>query len=347
MCRKIRVDKRLDTWLEEQDVGLFPRAIDYKARYRGIAEYLTQNVHTEVEKGAILAEIEKGNVDANKVVYLNNHGPGHVDKVIKMASNLLSNSESDVSPYEGYILLAAIQFHDVGNIYGREEHEKKCKRIMNRLGQLVGEDRPEKNAITKIAAAHSGCNDGNRDTIAVLEKNHFLFEQIVRKQYLAAVLRFADELADDRTRASRFMLEEGKIPAWSVIYHTYSNCLHTVMVHGEEVILKFEINRSDAMKKFAKSNRRVYLLDEIYERTLKMHCERTYCMRFLKPDIDIKRIRVSIEVCSDIETDVMSDVIRKRGYCLEERGYPESPKIFELCPELKGKDGKWLRNELR
>lgn len=349
MCKKVIVDEQLDKWLGKQDRTLFPEGVDYNTRYTTIAERLNRDVHTEIEKGAILAHIEQGDVDLDKIVYLNNHGPGHIEKVIKKASNMLNSAECTMSPYEGYILLAAIQFHDVGNIYGRQEHEKKCKGIMESLGSSLGQDRPEKNAIAKIAAAHGGCNDGDEDTIGRLERKHPLLGEYVRKQYLAAILRLADELSDDRTRAARFLMNEGRIPPSSEIYHEYSNSLHTVMVDREEILLRFEIDRTRAIRKFKKGNGKEYLLDEIYERTLKMHRERMYCMRFLKPDIDISRVCVRIEVCTDISRDTLSDVVEKINYCLEEKGYPRKPhkNICGLCPELLGKDGKWLKELLK
>jgi hypothetical protein len=349
MCERSLVDKTLTSWLDERDKTLFPHGTDYGVRYKGVAKYLSENVHTEIEKGAILAQIGKGRIEYDRIVYLNNHGPGHVDKVIGQASEMLKKSGSQLTPYEGYILLSAIQFHDVGNICGRKDHEKKCRSIMNDLGTLLGDDRPEKTAIAKIAAAHGGCIDGDPDTIGKLQPEIPLFDQSVRKQYLAAVLRFADELADDRSRASRFLLKTRRIPSESEIYHAYSHALYTVLVGSDEIQLRFDIDRATALRKFDKGRRKVFLLDEIYERTLKMHRERIYCMRFLRPHgVGITRIGVKIEVC-EMETDALSDVIKTIPYSLEESGYPADPhtSIYTVCPDLEGKDGQWLKSELK
>ena len=74
------------------------------------------------------------------------------------------------------------------------------------------------------------------------------------------------------------------------------------------------------------------MLDEIYERTLKMHRERSYCMRFLRPEISIDRIDVEIKVYSK---DYGRE-LAKIPYRLEESGYPESSAggVLSACPSI-------------
>jgi hypothetical protein len=151
-------------------------------------------------------------------------------------------------------------------------------------------------------------------------------------RFLAALLRFADELADDRTRASRFLMGEGKIPASSLIYHKYAHALHSVSVVKDAVNLKFDLTAEDAMTPIKGDKRTVYLLEEIYARTMKMHRERLYCMRFLRPLIDIDRIDVTIEVFDHGYSQELATI----SYRLVEAGYPDEtkPSIYVLCPVL-------------
>lgn len=344
------VKKPLDKWLQERDRKLFPMGFNYSGRFDQIAEYLNKFVHTEVEKGAILSEIKKGNVDPDKIIYLNNHGPGHVEKVIEKASDILIEFKTELSSYEGYLLLTSIHFHDVGNIFGRKDHEKKCGKIMRSLGNVAGFDSIEKRTIIEIASVHGGCYDGSKNTIASLEPDGEvdLLGKPIRKRFLAALLRFADELADDRSRASRFMLENQIIPVSSEIYHAYSKCLHSVTINNCQINLTFEIYKEDALKQYVKNHSQSFLLDEIFERTLKMHLERIYCMRFLRPYVNLDRIHAKIEVCSDVSSDRISEVLWKNQYMLEEAGYPKKPEngIYEICPDLEGINGQWLNNKL-
>ena len=52
-------------------------------------------------------------------------------------------------------------------------------------------------------------------------------------------------------------------------------------------------------KKYKIGNGQKYLLDEIYDRTLKMEQERRYCMKFMHPYIDIGRIDVTINIYNE------------------------------------------------
>ena len=87
---------------------------DYFDRYSRIAAYLNENVHPNVNQGAT----------AMGDGWLTDHGPKHIATVIRRASDLLCG-DSFLTPYESYILLLSIHFHDVGNVFGREKHEKK------------------------------------------------------------------------------------------------------------------------------------------------------------------------------------------------------------------------------
>jgi hypothetical protein len=143
------------------------------------------------------------------------------------------------------------------------------------------------------------------------------------------------------------MLQKNLIKG-SEIYHAYSNSLHSVIVEKKDIFLSYEFTKEEALKTYKKGNQETYLLDEIKSRTLKMHKERVYCMRFLRPEIDIQKIFVKIEVFEDIQSDAFMKRIDIIEYCLEEKGYPEVPdeSIDTLCSGMKGKDGKWLKGKI-
>jgi len=339
---KIYQNKRLDEWLKEQDRSSFPGGFDYVEKLDKMSKYLEKEVYPEVEKGAMWSGIRSG----EDPIYLNDHGKPHIDQVISRMTELLRVSQCELTPYEAYVLLAAVYFHDVGNVYGRKGHEKKCKDIMGYLGKLAGDDDIEKRAILQIAAAHGGSINGNKDTIGELEVESTLLRKIIRKQFLAALLRFADELSDDRIRASRFLLNNNLLEG-SEVYHAYSQSLHSVMIE-QDITLHFEMSREAALRQYRKGDESVYLLDEIFNRTLKMHLERVYCMRFLRTQLNIDRIGVTIEVFEDFpQYDPIGGSLETIFYTLEETGYPAAPVggIQELCPELKW-TGETLKEKL-
>lgn len=148
-------------------------------------------------------------------------------------------------------------------------------------------------------------------------------------------MRFADELADDSQRISTFAIQNKAIPESSKLFHKYSASLQSVIIDGKgkAVNLHYDLTRTDAEEEFSKGDLRLYLIDEILNRTVKMHRERTYCARFLRPTIQIDSINVKINV---FESSRSSDQLFSIGYRLEDKGYPNLPEqgIYDICPEL-------------
>ena len=346
----------LEEWLESHDNRLFPSYSEekgqrpYAKRYEELKNAM-KPIHDNVQIGAmaesikqwqedILSRIDMAQCDDERMalkkilendpaVYLNNHGRGHVCKVIERVSEILHHFDTGhLTPYEGFFLLCAIQIHDVGNVFGRAGHERQCKHILETEGKPFIPDSFERNAIEKIALVHGGAYNGDCDTIRHLASARPLNGRPVRKRLLAGLLRFGDEMADDCTRCDSKGLEMGTILEGSRIYHQYSEALHTVKIERNsenqrlELILSYELYSDVIRALFKKGSDEKYLLDEIYDRTLKMERERRYCMRYLRPYFSLDAIRVEII----IQNKELLNLKKRICYTLEEDGYPDSPK---------------------
>lgn len=319
--------KMLPEWLTAQDPKAFPSGRNYLAGYPTLVTHLNEHVHKKVTPTNI--HIDSG--------YLTDHGPDHIEKLIERMGALLTATEERITPYEVYILLVAAQFHDVGNIFGRERHEEKSATVMQDAGTLLGIDSVEQRCIYRIAQAHGG---EERDKLSKLPKLEHIQAQPVRSQLLAAVLKFGDELAEDSQRAARYPRAKGLLPPESEIYHAYAESLNSVVVDGpnREIMMRFDLSRKQALKTFLKKGKAgqqdkyTYLIDEIFARTVKTHFERVYCSRFLRPFINLDAISVTIEVT----TDSGFAVLERITYRLEEAGYPDAAgqDIHKLCPNL-------------
>ena len=336
-----KVGNDLISWLRSRKKEDFPQGTDYVAQFNALYPRV-EEILKEVDRAALLAEaralIEQGSTNPEDIIYLTNHGPEHVTQVIQRTTDLLRDSGCELSPYEGYILLTAILFHDIGNVYGRRNHEAKAWKIMNALGVLAGADQLEKRTIIKIALVHGGTFDGSKDTINRLQEKDDILGKPVRKRLLAAILRFGDELADDFSRASRYILDAGKIPENSQIHHRYSASLNSVRVERGEVRLRFNLDEEEALKEYMKNGQPTFLLDEINDRVLKMHRERMYCMRFMRPHIDISRIHIDITIYAHVGEMIRKDNQKSAllepervQYTLAEGGYPECPEASFLA----------------
>jgi len=335
----------IENWLKNPPDDAFPycNRVDYYRRYENLKVYCCDNVHKYVGLGANLKKHE---------VFLNDHGIDHINTVIIRATELISGSKEKFSAKEIFYLLCAIQLHDVGNIFGRYEHELKSAEIIKDAGLLFSTDNSEQQLIWKIAKAHGGRNSLNgKDTISELRPHKNMDGELIRTQLLSSILRFADELADDRKRAAQWPLQRDIIPEPSKIYHEFSISLNSVIVDHEHhsINLDFEVNEEKLKILYQKENTSTFLIDEIYERILKMHLERIYCMRFMRRIIDIDKIHVNIEFLSpylDVQVNFKPIEIT-----LAESGYPEKPEkgIFEVCPLLidngTAMDGKYFANK--
>lgn len=263
------------------------------------------------------------------IIFLNDHGPEHVKKVIERAFNILKYANEDLSEFETFVLLCAIQIHDIGNVLGRIQHEKNLHQIFDDKCKDIVIDSAEKRIIKCVAMSHGGkTTDGSKDTISSLCCSEPILCSDIRTRFLASILRFADELADDSTRANRQALDLDIVGIDSEIYHDYSTVLHTVAIiedaenHDHCVNLVYELEAKQLAKTYNVNGVQKYLLDEIYDRTLKMEQERRYCMKFMQPYIFINRINVTINVYGSL-----AQPLNKISYELEDTAYPEQPMI--------------------
>ena len=281
-------------------------------------------------------------------ILLTDHGKDHVDTVIRRAAELCNANEQNIlTAYESYVLLLAIQLHDVGNILGRDDHEKKISDVLTgtEASTLLGKDQIEKRMIKDIAMAHGGLADGsgNKDTIGALKYPivHERNNSDIRTHLLAAILRFADELAEDHTRTSRFLIDNGQIPRICEIYHQYADRLRRLKINTKDrrIDLTFQINEAVAKKKYEKNGRKIYIADEIVARMEKMHTEHAYCNRYMRPYVMVDSINVKVELCDTKYMDVHDTI----SFSMRESGYPEPPKsISEAWPGVEKLVGKEL-----
>lgn len=319
--------------LEELLLGInddcFPRCGDlpYRDRYLNIKRVL-RPIQEDVVACALAESAQDG---SHRLVYLNDHGPAHVDMVIKRATLLLRCFKMHhLKAYELFMLCCAIQLHDVGNVFGREGHERKIVQISQQYCSDYFNNPAEKKYIDSIALAHGGrVGINDKDTIGKLNALTTCSGVSIRPRLLAAILRLSDEIADDSSRADDIALSMGILPESSQIYHYYSRALHTVQLaynndNGFNTIeLHFAFDSDIAQKEFnVGEDIRKHLQDEIYDRSLKMERERRYCNCFMRPCLSIDRIEVNIFVWHT-RNPYATDEIK---YVLTDSGYPLIPE---------------------
>ena len=239
-----------------------------------------------------------------------------------------------ISPYEVFVLLVSILLHDAGSIYGRSGHEKHPQTIFTEMGKYLCPDKFEAKIITQISTAHAGkvkLSDGSysKDTISKLSETDEMGNVFVRQRFIAAVVRFSDEICEDRSRAARFMLDNGILPEHSQVFHAYADSISSVGIDHESksINLKIELTKDSVLTKHGKGSqeciKKIFLIDEIFSRLEKMYREMLYCQRFMSGHINLDRIRATIKIY-----DEEMDLLKEQIFELKEEGYPPTTKLL-------------------
>ncbi len=210
---------------------------------------------------------------------LSDHSEQHIQDVLERAYKVIGEEEFlKFTPKEIYCLALMILFHDVGNIYGREEHEsvKKIAEIYNKYRNNVQNYRNERRLITLGASSHSGISkDGSRDTLKDVSDS-FLGEDKIQLQELAAILRFSDELAEGKQRTCSLLLEKDLIKQDSKVYHRYAQVTNIEIDRNlERISITYDI---DIPKDFDENAQEEFkeLMHFTYYRAVKLDIERRY-----------------------------------------------------------------------
>jgi hypothetical protein len=332
----------LERWLQNKanQRVLFPQkdGQDYFDRYWALKKYLEQNYF----------KLIGSSLSASEGVVFTSHGPDHFEKVIEFAGYLIGLSDSDerdelpLRPYEVYLLLCAILMHDAGNLYGRSGHEKLAFKIL--ADATPNADRFELKTIAQIAEAHGGhTNKGDKDTIGEIASDETAYlSKSFRPKLLAALVRFADEICEDRTRAAKILLE-GDALGESSAFHKYADSIQSVSVDiaDRSVVISFCFSKDDALVQYRKSGADVFLLDEIIARLGKMNAERIYCNRYYGEVVTIRRIRATIDVVDD-----NMDVVLRLSVLIHDVGYPTNLPAVEASSDNENFTGATLAHRL-
>lgn len=197
---------------------------------------------------------------------LTDHGPEHIKNVLDNAYQLIGH-KSDLNEIELYILCQSILFHDVGNLFGRTKHNLNIPPIYVAAFSKLWLSRQEMSLVISIGRSHSGKSptDGSNDTLKDL-KSDFYESTNVRAQQLAAILRFADELAEGPQRTSSYLVGMQMFSPDSQIYHMYASATHVGIDRGGDRIAlsyhieldKFNFSDPTGIENFSKFMKCIY-----------------------------------------------------------------------------------------
>ena len=220
------------------------------------------------------------------------HGSEHVSSVLDNAALLLGlediNAEeypTDLSGLELHCLILSILFHDVGNIFGREDHQHKVAEIYDLVRPSIQKQRQERKILLQITSAHCGDDsDGSRDTLKDLIGSIQLDRRQIRICEIAAILRFADELEEGPQRTSLVMQQYHQYPRQSEVFHRYSDITNVHIDRGtNRIALTYDLNIDTNGSRQLSGDNEAKLRDLLgftYIRIRKLNQERKYAKHY-------------------------------------------------------------------
>lgn len=281
MWHKLKIEKLLEAKLKEEFGEA--RGEEIYGDYTTARRRLVEDVLTEIKA-----------IEPN----ITSHGPDHVEDVLRRAYKLLGEDKDKLSFVDLYCLCLSVLFHDVGNLHGRTEHNKKIADIYAYVRNGDQKYRNEQFIITKICEAHCGESiDGSSDTLKDVPPSFHLLDNPVRPQVLAAILRFADELAEGPQRTSAYMQAIHKYGPENKIYHEYSSITNIsidrgngriVIIYSPEIKADGDRIAADALPAMKE------MLEFIYKRIIKLDQERKYAKHYCEYLSPFKETQVQI-----------------------------------------------------
>ena len=256
------------------------------------------------------------------------HGADHVANVLDRAASLLGLEDVDVEEYlteltglELYCLILSILFHDVGNVFGREDHQHRVAEIYDLVRPSVQRQNQEKRILLQITSAHCGdASDGSSDTLKDLIGSIQLERRQIRICEIAAILRFADELEEGPHRTSRVMQLYHEYHLESEIFHRYSSITDVCIDRGNNrIALTYHLNiDTNGSRQLSADNeeRLRELLAFTYIRIRKLNQERKYAKHYCDMLFPFKETTVAFNFWVDNQ--------------LHNFGFPRSVSLTDL-----------------
>ncbi|PVD54094.1 hypothetical protein DC498_01510 [Terrimonas sp.] len=251
---------------------------------------------------------------------LSDHGEDHIMDVMRYAEKLLGNEIEDLHAIQIYFICMLILFHDVGNLtVDRMRHHEQdvIREIYDYIRGRKREFDEERILVPEVASKHSGtASDGSKDTInelSILPPHLFGCEIYSKKS--AALLRFADELAEGPHRTSIFMNKYYNYPYSqnSIIYHKYAEITKTnVDRQNERICLTYNFS-IQANKGVISEKTHVEFIDLFrftIGRMLKLEAERKYCKYYCDWLSPFKKTHVTFNFLIENIDDERSKAIR-------------------------------------
>jgi hypothetical protein len=229
----------------------------------------------------------------------NDHGPGHIERVLEKFDQLIDGNPARrelLRPYELFLAMLSILYHDIGMLRGREGHADSS-------ALLVGDERNDylidvrdRDVIRAAVVSHSSSKDIAEETAGFADEE-LIGGQSVRPRVIAALVRLADELDEDFRRADPDLQSRLDVPQESRFFWEFSQRISGIKpdlgTHTISIDVRFEAG--DVGRNVVVHGRLMPFIAAFGEKLAKINRELRTVNSFLPEALRYRSIRLSVK----------------------------------------------------
>lgn len=265
----------IDDLLRAGDQDLF-------AKYAVIKQQFTQNVQSRW-----CARWAEGN----------DHGRGHIERVLANLSAILGTDpieRNTITTFELFLAATAVVAHDIGIIHGRKHHAERSAELLELIAKtntLLFDDHSLRvlGAAIKCHSSHVKIDEGC-EGLSLTET--FVGHQ-VRPRFVAALVRLADELDEDRRRAEAWVQDIAQVPEASRPYWEFCQRIQGIGLDETSITFDVVFKAEDIGKAVVANKAREPFVRFFAKKVAKINREREWMKPYLG---DLSRQRLTISV---------------------------------------------------
>jgi len=257
---------------------------NYFTRFSALKQHLLNNVYPQVMSG-----FPGGN----------DHGPAHIVRVLEYLGQLIGEDMLSVlDPYELFIAMMAILWHDVGILQGRDQHARTSESLLNvDSNDYLFND--EDRELTRIAvASHSSSIDIEEKCSGFLEEQTVRGRKI-RIRMVSALVRLADEMDEDVRRAEPSVAKLFERSKESDFHWKFNQRISGIQPHPNRkeisVHIGFKPEDLEETRQDAKTGKPIRFIEFFFEKIAKLNRERISCNKYLPEGLKYSSIQLAIK----------------------------------------------------
>ncbi|MBN8690623.1 MAG: hypothetical protein J0L72_07490 [Armatimonadetes bacterium] len=312
----------------------FAEAKKYLDAFRHMEGKFFDGIHSDTDTGLAMAETAANEGGSPNI--FTRHNGNHIVDLSKNLDKLAESIErrkngTALSVLEAYILLCSAHVHDAANVSGRKDHPQRVGDFMAYpLRKPLFTGTVEMEHIRDVASAHGGEHEEfGKDTFRAIEANNYTHPRL---HLLAALLRIADELAENPGRVPEYLLEHYQASEHSQLAHAYARSFANFELRDECLKLVYRCYPGICDGE----NESVSSFIQFLEKKLNaIESEARYCSQYGRPYLSISEIDVAIQPWSQAPPGGQKLPLRQFKLNLL-NGYPENKNsLCERSVELK------------